>query len=124
MPELEVSLESRSPRDLEFRLSKGATLPAVVIQVLDQGESVDLTGGTALFSMVDDSDVAKITGAAAVITDELNGIVSYSWATGDTDTEGKFFGQFQVTVGGSLYLLPDNEEERLIIRVSAALAFV
>ncbi len=117
MPELQAKLEARPPVDLDFRLDVDATLPSLTLQILDGGTPVDLVGGTALFSMEDLQGNAKITGAAAVIEDPVNGIVRYDWVTGDTDTEGVFVGQFQITIASRQYLQPNNAAERLRILI-------
>lgn len=117
MPVLIAKLEALPPVDLDFRLDTDATLPSLHVQVFDQGEPVDLTGGTALFSMEDLAGTPKITGAAAVIEDALKGLIRYDWDAADVDTTGIFVGQFQVTIGANKYLQPNNASERLRILI-------
>jgi len=117
MPLLKFHLDERSPFDQSLRLAKDATLPALEIQLLDQGLPVSLTGATATFSMEDESSVLKVTAAAATISDAANGKVKYEWAAIDVDTTGRFFGQFEITVGSRAYLIPNNESQRLRIIV-------
>lgn len=123
MPILIANLDDKSPIDLKFRISKDATLPKIQVKLLDQGEVVDLTGATVVFSMEDEAGTLKITGQAGVVEDELNGIVSYTWSAGDTDTTGRFFGQFKITDVGD-YLIPSNNGEKMVIEISDSLAFV
>lgn len=117
MPTLVFNLEDRSPFEKTLVLSKGATLPALDIQILDGSGVVDLTGGAVTFSMDDDEGVAKITNAAATLPDATNGKARYSWASVDVDTEDTFFGQFKVVISGSQYLLPNNTDQKLRIIV-------
>lgn len=115
MPILKFNLEDRSPFDKVLRLSKDATLPALEFQLFDDDAVVDLTGGTATFSMDDEAGTAKVNNQSATLTDVLNGKGKYEWAAVDVDTEGEFVGVFVVTVGTRVYRIPDNDNQKLRI---------
>lgn len=119
MPTLQFHLDQRSPFARHFRLSKGARLPALLVQLLDGDTPVDLSTATVTFSMVDDAGVLKVNAVAGTLVDGPNGKVSYAWAAADVDTVKDFWGQFKITVGGKDYLVPDNEVQRLRIEVVA-----
>ena len=115
MPILKFNLEDRSPFDKVLRLSKDATLPPLEFQLFDDDAVVDLTGGTVTFSMDDEAGTAKVSNAAATLTDVLNGKGKYDWAATDVDTEGEFVGVFVVTIGTRVYRIPDNDNQKLRI---------
>lgn len=73
-----------------------------------QGRIVDLTGAISVkFFMYPRNEdgtkgVAKIAGVAGAIdADPTTGKVTYTWVSGDTDTEGKFIGNFTVYFGAA-----------------------
>lgn len=58
---------------------------------------VDLTNATSVtFKMRQHgSNVLKVD-AAAVVTDAVNGEVEYRWVSGDTDSSGDYYAEWQV----------------------------
>lgn len=119
MPVLEFHLDERSPFFRLFNISEDARLPDLEIQVLDNETPVDLTGATVAFSMDNRAGTAKVDAQAGAVVDGPEGIVKYSWASGDTDTPAVYFGQFKITVGGVDYLIPNNDTQRLQVTVGA-----
>ncbi len=114
---IQFHLDDRSPFTRDFIISKDATLPDLEIQLLDKSVVVDLTGGTVLFSMDDQLDVAKVNAVAGVLSDGPNGKFKYQWVAADTNAPAIYFGQFEVTTATKIYRIPDNEKQRLRIVV-------
>lgn len=119
MPIHVFHLDERSPFDREEVLTVGALRPELFVQLLDGNKPVDLSGATVAFSMDSEADVNKVNAAAGVLVDPPNGIVKYVWASGNTDTEGLFFGQFVITKSAKAWFVPNNRSQRLSIRIAA-----
>jgi hypothetical protein len=48
--------------------------------------------------------------AGVTVTDPENGAIQYDWASGDTDTPGTYYAEFQVTyTDGSVESFPNTE---------------
>lgn len=122
MPTLDFHLDERSDFERVLRISKGATLPKLTVRLLDGSKAVDFTGATVLFSMDDEAGVAKVTAqAGAIVGAATLGTVEYQLKAADVDTEGRFFGQFKVTIGSDFYLIPNNESQRLRVEIEPSI---
>jgi hypothetical protein len=84
--------------------------------------AIDLTTASAvLFKMRNrDTGELKIDAAASVVTPAA-GVVSYAWAAGDTDTEGAYDSEFEVSYGAGVTLTVPNDGYDLIV-ITADLA--
>ena len=92
----------------KFTIKQDDTLPGIRIQCWDdeaKTQKTDLTLSTAVnFHMMerDEADKAattlKVEAVAAIVGPTVDGVVEYLWsdANEDTDTDGKFFGEFEV----------------------------
>jgi hypothetical protein len=86
-----------------FNIKSNDTLPALSVKIkarncINAEISFDLTGATACtFSMADTNGNLKISSNAALITSYSGGTVQYNWTSEDTDTVGKFRGEFEIT---------------------------
>jgi len=83
-----------------FVIKKGATYPALTVQLLDNaGAAVNLTTAASVYFTMENvhSGVKKINHAAAVISSATEGIVKYNWIAGDVDTVGEYLGEFEIT---------------------------
>lgn len=80
-----------------FYLKKDDLLPEieVILRGID-GKPLNLVGVTVVFRMCDTAGAVKVS-AAATITDAANGVVKYTWVTGDTDTAALFNAVFKAT---------------------------
>jgi hypothetical protein len=58
---------------------------------------VDLTGAAVRFIMARKGATDALVDEQATIVDADEGIVKYSWASGDTATIGKFIAEWEVT---------------------------
>jgi len=82
---------------------------------------VDLTGATVVFWARSVSGTVQVDDGACVITDATGGAVSYSWASGDTDTVGKFVCSFKVTFADTtIGHFPNNEDIALYVQRAKA----
>lgn len=90
----------------DFTIKRNDTRPRLVTTLVDDfgtstESALDLTTASAVKFLMRAASAAagsapKVN-AAAAITDADAGIVTYTWAEGDTDTEGEFEGEFQIT---------------------------
>ena len=91
---------------MDFTIKRNDTRPRLVATLIqdfgtaDEGP-VDLTTAASVKFLMRAANAAagsepKVN-AAAAISDADAGIVTYTWAVGDTDTEGAFEGEFQIT---------------------------
>ena len=68
----------------------------VTLQNAD-GTAIDLSLATSVrFIMKQSSGGTKLVSAPAAFLDRANGVVEYTWASGDTDTVGPFQAEFEV----------------------------
>jgi hypothetical protein len=113
-----------SVNPLTFTIKRGDTDPAIQVQALvsDPADVSTLVpwpipdGATVKFTMRDNNDLntgsrttfggAPKVHATASVDDATNGIMSYGWAAGDTDTDGLFRGEFEVTSGSEVRTFP------------------
>jgi len=89
------------------------------------GTGIDLTAATGVrFHMrKKGASTAKVDAAATIVT-AASGSVKYSWASGDTDTYGAYYGEFEITWNtGEKEIVPNDEDDKYIdIEVLEALA--
>jgi hypothetical protein len=85
-----------------FKIKRNDTLPALQINIgtignLGQRVGYDLTNVSAVtFTMVDECSNSKVYDQAVQIICSSGGTIQYSWQDGDTDTEGIFYGEFEL----------------------------
>jgi len=95
-----------------FYLKQHDRLPSLVatLQYAD-GTPKDLTGCTVKFLMRRTRGALAKVDAAAVVTDATTGAVRYDWASGDTDTVGRWQAEFEVkeTASGKLETFPNDQ---------------
>lgn len=96
-----------------FIIKRHDTLPALSISVKSRGDldeviPFNLSGVSACtFSMSDDSGSLKVSSVSATIMSSSGGTLQYDWNTDDTDTDGKFNGEFELFfVGGKKMSIP------------------
>jgi len=89
-----------------FIIKRNDTLPALMISIKSRGDlneviPFSLTGVSACtFSMTDSCGNLKISSSSADIIIASAGTMQYSWSAEDTDTEGKFNGEFELYFNG------------------------
>lgn len=88
----------------DFTIKRGDRLPTIVATLYDAaGAAVNLTSTTVVFLMTDvTADMGSTPKVSAVATPDADqttnrGRCEYAWATDDTDTAGRYRGEFEVT---------------------------
>jgi hypothetical protein len=81
------------------------------------GNGENLTGAqSVVFKMANSVQVVKVN-QAVTIDDALNGLVSYEWQVGDTDTSGTFFAEFEVIkADGKRETFPNTDPINVVIK--------
>lgn len=89
-------------------LKQNDTLPVVKATIKDSDSvAINLTGCTATFNLSNEYGTLKFS-KAAVITNATTGSVEYRWSGLDTDTVGKFKGEFKITFPDTKRLTAPN----------------
>ena len=88
------------------------------------GTAVDLSSATSpkfyMRSAQDPTAAAKVN-ATATIADGPAGVLSYSWASGDTDTAGTYQAEFEVQIGGRKLTFPNGTQiMKVVVRADIA----
>lgn len=100
---------------LQHFIKKGDTEPPIRRQIIQAstGLPYDLTGASAKFIMTEEDGTTEKINAAAVIEDPPgSGFLRYDWQTGDTDNEGNFPSEFQITLlSGKIITFPGGAFE-------------
>lgn len=99
----------------EFIIKRNDTLPALQICLIDRGclggkEAYSLTGVTAVtFTMVNSCGEPKIFAQPASIVSYSAGTIQYNWENGDTNEDGDFKAEFQLSYSdGKKMSVPQN----------------
>ena len=97
----------------DFDLKANDTQPDFTVQLLQAGAAFDmsaLSGVACTFTMTAVAGgAAKVNKAAMTIDDAANGQISYSWAAADTDTDGTYEAEVEVTwTGGNILTFPTD----------------
>jgi hypothetical protein len=87
-----------------FKIKRNDTLPVLQVNIgtrgnLGQKIGYDLTNVVAsaiTFTMIDNCSNTKVYAKPAQIICVSGGTIQYSWEEGDTDTEGIYFGEFEL----------------------------
>lgn len=79
----------------------GDTRTPAIFQIIVDSEPLDVTSLDVEFHMVSDAGVEKVawTDVGAIIHDATAGKVEYTFAAGDVDTAGTYWGWFRVGTG-------------------------
>ena len=94
---------------MAFNIKQNDTSPSLGATLKDaQLTPINLVGSTVKFHMKSSDGVVKVN-QSMVVTDAINGVVQYNWVTGDTDTVGTYYIEFQVTYSdSSIETFPNN----------------
>lgn len=85
-----------------FYIKENDTSPLLQTTLYDGNNVVvDLTGALSVTFVMRDPVGAIKVNASAVVIDATNGVVRYSWVSGDTDTAAIFDAEFKVVYADS-----------------------
>lgn len=85
-----------------FKIKRNDTLPVLQVSIgtrgnLGQKIGYNLVGVTGVtFTMVDECSNSKVYDQPAQIVCSSGGTIQYLWQDGDTDTEGIYYGEFEL----------------------------
>lgn len=99
-----------------FYLKRGDTSPSLLYALFPT--DTDLTGATVRFNMrVNSTGVITVNRAlATIVTPTGAPTVRYDWQAADTDTEGYYSAEFEVTYsGGAIETFPNSDYIRVAI---------
>jgi len=105
-----------------FYLARNDLLPVLTVTPKDgDGATVVIANGaTVVFNLITvNGGAVKVSRGAAVA---LSGALSYTWASGDTDTAGDFRGEFEWNNGGKPETFPNHKAGELIVRIHPDIA--
>jgi hypothetical protein len=82
----------------------------------DDGSVINCAGASVQFHMKAAENGALKVDKAGVVVDGPNGIVKYVWEAEDTDTDGEFNAEFEVTLAsGKIVTVPNEDHIRITI---------
>ncbi len=103
----------------DFSIKVDNLLPKLRGTLVDEdGVKIDLTNATAVkLLMINPGDASvKIDSAAGFLAPKTDGRVEYIWQGTDTDTEGDFDGEFEVTFPGGPTSFPNHRYMEIRIK--------
>lgn len=105
-----------------FAIKRNDTLPYLRVNVKTRGEfneiiPYNLSALTACtFTMSDETGNLKISSSNADIVCMTGGTIQYAWTNGDTDTSGKYNGEFQLIFsGGTKLTVPTTSYIEIVV---------
>lgn len=104
-----VTVDSPDYENYDFVIKTTATQPNIVAVLKeDDGTAVDLTGATVNFKMKRPGADSTTIDDGVIVTDAENGVVTYQWKDGDTDTADTYNAEFAVDYSGGSPVEPDE----------------
>lgn len=105
-----------------FKIKRNDLDPSIAYELTPR--SVDLTGATVVFNMKDSSGSVKVNRASgSIVTATGTPTVKYDWTSGDTDTAGTYYGEFEVTyASGRPGTFPNGDDEFIEIVIGEDIA--
>lgn len=86
---------------MAFSIRQNDTSPSLQALLRDADRNpIDLSGASVRFHMKVVGGPVKVDQLMTIV-DENNGVVQYDWVTGDTDTVGTYYVEFEVTYADS-----------------------
>jgi len=88
--------------EADFYIKQGDISEPLRVQLLDSaGDPKDLTGDDVKFQMKPVGGDTVTVDTTATVDSASDGMVSYSWSSGDTDTSGYYNAVFRVDYGST-----------------------
>ena len=108
---------------VDFTIGQNDILPELEVTLVDDNQvavPLDGAGSIKFHMMQQDQSVPKVDDVA-VFVDKATGKVKYTWKAADTDTDGIYFGEFEVTwTAGGTTTFPNNSY--IVIKVHKEIA--
>ena len=99
---------------MSFTIKRNDTAPSYAV-LLDTG--VSLATATVKFIMTLKGETTPKVDAAALVIDGPTGSVRYDWVAGDTDEEGIYDAEWEITyANGRKQTLPDDDYLEVIVK--------
>tara|TARA_R110000796_G_scaffold197368_1_gene313717 strand:- start:183 stop:503 length:321 start_codon:yes stop_codon:yes gene_type:complete len=94
---------------MAFTIKQNDTSPSLKANLTDSDLTpIALTGATVKLHMKSITGVVKVD-SSMIIIDAANGVIQYNWSSGNTDTVGTYYVEFQVTYSdGSIETFPNS----------------
>lgn len=94
---------------MAFSIKQNDTSPSLQATLKDASlNPIDLTGATVMFHMKSVDGTIKVD-RQMTVTNAAGGVVQYDWQSGDTDTVGTYYVEFEVTYAdSSVETFPNN----------------
>ena len=93
----------------DFTIKRNDTKPYLIASLKTNGVAYNLTGASAKFIMKLEGAVTPKVSQPALLNDPVNGVLEYRWSPTDTDTEGIYNAEWEVTdSGGKVITFPNG----------------
>jgi hypothetical protein len=94
---------------MAFSIKQNDTSPSLQATLKDAAlNPIDLTSATVRFHMKSVDGTLKVDEVMTIV-DDSGGVVQYDWQSGDTDTVGTYYVEFEVTYAdASIETFPNN----------------
>jgi uncharacterized protein YfaS (alpha-2-macroglobulin family) len=101
---------------MAFTIRQNDTSPSLQATLKDfEGTPIPISGATVQFHMKSIDGTLKVD-QQMTITDADNGVVQYDWQSGDTDTQGSYYVEFEVTYSdGSIETFPNKGNLSVVV---------
>lgn len=102
---------------MAFTIKQNDTSPSLQATLKDANNNpINLVAATVMFHLKSLDGTIKVD-AEMTVTDADNGVVQYDWQSGDTDTAGSYYAEFEVTYSdASVETFPNNSNLPISIR--------
>tara|TARA_R110000823_G_scaffold139299_1_gene269048 strand:+ start:253 stop:573 length:321 start_codon:yes stop_codon:yes gene_type:complete len=106
---------------MAFIIKQNDTSPAIQATLKDaNGSTINLNGAVVNIHMKSVNGVLKVDEQMTVV-DADTGVVKYDWVTGDTDTVGTYYVEFQVTYADlTIETFPNDDKAVILIKPELA----
>jgi hypothetical protein len=83
---------------MPFFIKQNDTSPSLVATLKDfEDDAINLTDANVRFHMKSIDGTLKIDAPMTIVSTPTLGLIRYDWQTGDTDTVGTYYVEFEVT---------------------------
>jgi hypothetical protein len=103
-----------------MRIKQGDLFPFEYVLTYDDSTPIDLSGATVtITTILDEASSPTVDAETCSITDAINGVIRYSWQSGETDVTGMYRIEFVITFNsGSTLTVPSGDVLWLLIVAS------